>query len=374
MKQTNKNNKLGLVLQGGGARGAYQVGVLKAIAQIYEKTINPFPIISGVSVGAVNASALVTNAEDIQNAVAKLEKMWRNIKTKNIFDPSPKAMLTIAGRFVYSCFFKLPIHKRGWFNNNPMRELLKKQFNRDAVNEMKQKGAIDGFCVTSSCYKRGVAISHFESQSQKQRWQRARREGEPTEISVDHIMASAALPCIFPAVAMEDSFHGDGAMRLTEPLSPAIRLGANKLLAIGTRDAEIKPKGENKIEYPSGADMIGYAFDILFNDNLDADIERLNRINNLLNSMTKEQKDKCNYENINILVLQPSKDLCEIALKYENRMPICLRYILKILSAGASDGRLSSYMLFEPEFINELINLGYDDTIKKNKEIKMFLK
>lgn len=371
-------SSIGLVLQGGGARGAYQAGVLKAIAEINSKInnskTNPFPIISGTSVGALNACALVGRADDFTHATQSLETLWRDLTTDKIFDPRLISLLKTIWRFLICSLFNTKPQRYGWFDNRPMRKLLQSQFNRAAINKMREQGAIDGFCITSSCYKRGVAISFFESNTRTTPWQRARREGEPATITIDHIMASAALPCLFPAVRVDDSFHGDGALRLTEPLSPAIRLGATKLLAIGVRDAKIKDKQEKQKSYPSATEMLGYAFDILFNDNLESDIERLARINKLLSLMEKENKKLAKYKNIDILVLQPSQDLCQIALQHEANIPYSLKLTLKLLSAGANDGRLSSYMLFEPKYIHALIELGYKDTLARANELKLFLK
>ena len=374
MTNTRSKHNIGLILQGGGARGAYQVGVIKALAEINEQTISPFPIICGTSAGAINACALVANADNFKRAARRLEILWRGLKTEKIFNPKLSAMLATIARIIISSLFRLRSQKHGWFDNQPLRQMLDKQFNRDNIDKMKEKGWLDGFCVTASCYKRGVAISYFESNTRKTPWQRSRREGDPTTLTVDHIMASTALPWLFPAVHVENSFHGDGALRLTQPLSPAIKLGADKLIAIETRDAEIRKKEDKQREYPSSSHLLGYAFDILFNDNLDADIERLTRINTLLEMASPTNRKDTKYKKIDILVLQPSKDICEIASQHNHEIPRGLKVTLQFMSGGNNDGRVSSYMMFEPQYIRELIELGYNDTIKRKSEIQMFLK
>ena len=182
-------------------------------------------------------------------------------------------------------------------------------------------------------------------------------------------MASAALPCIFPAVKIGNSYYGDGALRSHEPFAPAIRLGANRILVISTRDAAIKREDSEPQTYPSATDMIGHAFDILFNDSLDSDIERLLRINRLIAHIARKKRGALDLKPIDLLVLQPSKDLRDLARKYEEGIPKTLKFILK----KAGDGRLSSYLLFEPEFIQALIDLGYRDTIEKRAELHRFL-
>ena len=369
---TGSDKKTGLVLQGGGARGAYQVGALKAIAEIYGKTQNPFPIISGTSVGAINASSLASHSANFEQAALHLEALWRGLRTGSIFDPSARSVAATVWRVVRTFLLGGKTNRYGWLDNRPLRRLLEQEFDRQAIDRAYSVGDLDGFCITTACYASGMAVTHYESQTRTSPWKKARREGRPDRLSVDHLMASSALPLIFPAIRIDHSFHGDGALRLTTPLSPVIRMGADKIVIIGVRDAEIISDDKTHFQdYPSVGEMSGHALDILFNDSLDSDVERVKRINRLIAQVPDGRPER--LRPIDLLMLQPTQDLREIAKQFEREMPRMIRLILKSIGASGSDGRLPSYLLFEPGYINALIELGYKDTINRADEIVAFL-
>jgi NTE family protein len=253
--------------------------------------------------------------------------------------------------------------------------LLQREFKRDGIARAIRQGALRALSITASSYNGGEAVTFFESVKGVEGWQRARRIGMRTEIQADHLMASTALPFIFAAVRVENQYFGDGSLRLTAPLSPAIRMGADRLLVIGARDAERNSGKDGETgEYPSIGDMGGHALDILFNDNLEADIERLHRINKTVQLLSPKRREESGLRFIDLITLQPSRDLRNIAEEHAHEMPRTIRLLLRSIGSWGKDGRLVSYLLFEPGYIGALIELGYEDTIKRCDEIREFLR
>lgn len=366
----------GLVLQGGGARGAYQVGALRAISDILDSRQNPFPYISGLSVGAINAASLAATANDFKRSTRKLEALWRSLNTEMIFDTSARAVLATS----MSILTALLTGRGGrsspaaLLDNDPLRKLLETEFKRAGVLRSIGKGALKGFSITASSYCGGYAMSFLEGQGEVAGWERARRFGGRAEIDVDHLLASSSLPFIFPAVRIGNEFYGDGALRLLAPLAPSIRMGANRLFVIGARDAHIDktPEGQEPVS-PSFGELGGHALDILFNDNLDADIERLERINRTLSLMPPKLAAASGLKHVEFCILQPSSDLREVAKEFEREMPRSVRLLLRSIGAWRADGRVPSYLLFEPGYIDALITLGYRDAMARAGELRAFL-
>ncbi len=376
MADTRRNNPVGLVLQGGGARGAYQAGVLKAIAEIDESGRNPFPIIAGASVGAINAAALAANCTDFPDATLRLEALWRGLHSGTVYDTRPTAIAGTSARWLWTLLaggFGIA-DPCALLDNAPLRALLSERFRREGIALAIREGALDAVCVTAASYERGRSVSFFEAREDAVEWQRARRDGVRARITTDHLMASSALPFVFAPVRMTDGFYGDGALRLTSPLSPAIRLGAEKLLVIGVRDNVPDPETDGaEATFPSIGEMSGHALDILFNDNLDADVERLSRINRTLSLIPPDARDETGLRVIDVLTLNPSIDLRDLAQEHAHEMPRTIRLLMRSLGAWGRDSRLVSYLLFEPGFIGALIDLGYKDTMARADEVRGFL-
>ena len=368
--------KLGLVLQGGGARGAYQVGALKAIGEIWGQRQSPFQIISGTSVGAINAAPLAAASTDFRRGTKRLEKLWSGLRCDSIFKTHPAAIAGSSARWVWS--FVAGGFGMGkpcsLLDNKPLETLLNNAFQRDGIDRSIHRGALHALCITASSYGEGSSITFIEAIDGIEEWDRARRKGRRTTIGTEHLMASAALPFVFPAKRVGQRLFGDGALRLTAPLAPAIHCGAKKLLVIGVRDnEEAASVCEVPEPYPSMGDMGGHALDILFNDDLDADYERLERINHTVSLLPPEVLSQTNLREIDLCSLQPSKDLRVIAAKYKSEMPHTIRLLLKSIGAWGDDSRLISYLLFEPGYINALIELGYKDVIARRDEVAGFL-
>lgn len=367
----------GLVMTGGGARGAYQAGVLRAIAEISSSQPVAFPVITGVSVGALNASGLASQFDDFERSTSLLEKFWRSLATNDVFDTRLTRMAFTGLRMVLAEFLPKALRNKpkSLLDNRPLWRGLKTAINLDNISKFVDSGDLRAVSVTCSGYASGHAVTFYETAAEIPEWHRARRDGCQTELDIHHIMASAALPALFPAVRIDNEYYGDGALRLTSPLAPAIHLGATKLIIIGTRDTGhyTGPERRSEPRYPSVGDLGGYALDTIFNDNLEVDIERLERINKLLDHISAEKQKEIKLKPIQILSVNPSRSLKNLALEHLHEMPRSLRWIISRQGSTNAAGRLDSYLLFEQGYIGALIDLGYTDTMHKRSEVEQFL-
>ena len=368
--------KTALVLQGGGARGAYQVGVLKAIAEISARRRSPFQIVCGASAGAINAAPVAVMSEDFGVATGHLEKLWLGLHCTSVYETRPLKVLLSSSRWAGRLMFGFAGLRAtgGLLDFDPLRQLLEDEFNRPRLHRAIRAGALHALCITVSSYNQGVAVTYFEGQEGIADWQRARRLGRRTRLGPQHLLASAALSFAFAPVEIDGEYFGDGSLRSTSPLSPAIRTGAEKIRGLGTRDPWHQVSAEQTPRpAPSFGDIAGHALDILFNDNLEADYERMARINNTLAMMPEDMRQKSDLRPISSLLLAPSVDLRDVAVKHANDLPRTIRILMKTIGAWHRDGRLESYLMFEPAYISELIELGYADTIARADEVRAFL-
>lgn len=379
---TNSWPRTGLVLPGGGARAAYQVGVLKAIARMMPpKSPTPFSVISGTSAGAINAASLAAHADRFRGAVRALEAVWANFTSDKVYQTSSGAMLrsglhwlaalTLGGLGV--------MNPPSLLNNSPLRRLLAGQIPFERIQQNIDRGYLHAASVTVSSYHTGRCISFFQGHPELSRWQRARREGQRGELGLDHLMASAAVPLIFPATRIGDAHYGDGAVRQLTPLSPAIHLGASRLLVIAVRDEQgsSPDKANGSDRNPSVGEIAGYLLDTLFMDGLYSDLERVTRINLLLELIEPERLSGpvAQLSRVETLLMLPSEDIRDIAEEYAHELPRPVRLLLKGAGAYGKGGRqLISYLLFEKGFTRALIRLGFKDAMERRDHILALLR
>lgn len=376
-KHAVQPRKIALVLQGGGARGAYHVGVIKAIAEITGARRSPFQIISGSSVGAINAASIAMAAVDFQRGSAGLETLWRSLRCSAIYDVRPVPLLMRSSRWAMTLLLGHMGARMtgGLLDYQPLHDLLQREFSQKHLSRAIQAKDLHALCITASSYGAGTSITFFQGDSSIQPWARARRRGEPAQIEAEHILASAALPLAFAPVQLNGDFFGDGALRSTSPLSPAIRTGADKVLVIATRDGFLDSrKNLRPAISPSIGEILGHALDILFNDNLEADVERTERINQTISLLTPEAREQTPLRIIEAKAVSPSKDLRDIAKLHAHELPRSMRMLMRSIGYSGSDARIESYLMFEPGYVGSLIDLGYADTLADAAAIEAFLK
>jgi NTE family protein len=362
---TEEPGQLGLVLTGGGARSAYQVGVLKGIAELLRRgSACPFPIITGTSAGAVSAVALASDAAHFRRSVLAIERVWRDFRVHQVFKADAASMLK-SGLHWFMAFLT-----GGWlvqpphalFDNAPLWELLRLHLHFDGIPRSVYKTHLHAIGISATCYGDADSVTFFAAGAAAEPWHRVYRKGVRATLTLDHLMASLSIPFLFRPVLLNDAYYGDGAMRQTSPLSPAILLGATRLMIIGVNDPVPTGASPPTVE-PTFSQMFGFMLDSLFMDTLNANLERINRYN-----------ESAEMRPIETLVLTPSQDVNEIARRHLKELPRALRTLLRALGAhNSANSLLLSYLLFERGFTRELIAMGCQDARTRADEIREFL-
>ena len=367
---------VGLVLPGGGARAAYQVGVLQAIAAMLPGAANPFPVIVGTSAGAVAATVLATEAFRWHKAVDALARVWAEFHVDQVFRANALSMLRSGlhwGLSLVSGGLLLP-PPRALFDNSPLRALLRRNIRWEHLHTSVRRGSLRALALCATSYSSAASVAFFSGSRELQEWDRHQRVGRRETLTLDHLMASMAVPFLFPPVMLDHEYYGDGAQRQLWPLSPAIHLGADRLLVIGVRSehgAGVNTRPRKVAASPTPGQLFGYMLDTLFMDQIYANVEHVARLNQVAEVAPFAVPG---VHKVATLMIAPSEDLRIIATRHAASLPRSLRALLRVMGArGTAGAQLASYLMFEASFTQELMALGVQDAMAQRDEIVEFL-
>ena len=372
--------KTALILTGGGARAAYQVGVLAAIRDLLsDPQRNPFPIICGTSAGAINAAHLAATAEDFGTGVGQLLDIWRSFHAGDVYRADALGIGLTAANWLtaFAAGWLLKKSPGALLDNTPLRQLVERHIDFSGIDRAIANRALHSVSITCSGYSSGHSVSFFQGRPDLEPWLRATRFGAHVKLGVDHLMASSAIPFIFPAVKLHREYFGDGSMRQVAPISPAIHLGADKILVVGAgRSSAPDVAREHSAAYPSLAQIAGHVLSSIFLDSLYVDIERATRINHTVSLIPEQvrQQQGMSLRPIEVLVISPSERLDQLAAHHAHSLPGPVRLLLRGIGAmNRHGGALTSYLLFEAAYTRALIDLGRRDTLARRDEVLAFL-
>jgi NTE family protein len=370
------NPTLAVVFSGGGARAAYQVGVLQAIAECAPEL--EVPIVTGVSAGAINSTFLAAHPGAFRQAAADLKREWERLTPAQVYRVEPVRVGRAMTRWVFNMLVrrrKAPPVLRGLMDMEPLRRFLGAYMDFGGIARNVEAGRIRAAAVSATCYNTGQTVTFVQGVEGLPLWQRYMRVAVGGPIRVDHLLASAAIPLVFPAVKLGEAFYGDGSVRQTAPLAPAIHLGAQRIVAVAMRarnpDEVCAPV---RMEYPVAAEVFGLLLHAIFLDSLDADAERLGRINDLLRVLPEGHGAPGGVRPVELLLLRPSRDLGELARGCRAELPAMVEFLVRSIGGAQAKGSdFQSYLMFQSEYTGALMELGYQDARAQAGEIERFL-
>ncbi|WP_444885406.1 patatin-like phospholipase family protein [Microbulbifer sp. PSTR4-B] len=374
-----------LVLSGGGARAAYQAGVLKALAEVVpEDNARPFKIICGTSAGAMNAMMLAAHPGTFKEAIESMCSVWMNLSVERVYRTSWFSLISNLLSISRSLFNQGVGREKplALLDNSPLRQLLLDVINFDNIQKNIDAGHLHATCINALSYSEGESVSFYQAADGVRGWQRFRRFGVSTRLTVDHLLASSAIPAIFPAVKIDDIYYCDGAIRQMAPISPALHLGAKRVFIVGVSDNRSpvhwgSRRSNNQVHSPSMAQITAQWFNAAFIDSLEGDLEHLDRVNTLLDSVEEDKfADLSPLRPVESVVIEPSQSLARLGGRKLKYLPPALRWLFRSTGATRSGGGVSaaSYLLFERPYIEELIELGYQDAMWEKDKLRYFLR
>jgi NTE family protein len=370
-----KRDQSALVLSGGGARGAYQAGVLRGLADLGALP-GGFSILVGSSAGSINAGVLAAHADDFGKGVGQLERVWGQLRPQQVFRTDVRSLGTTGVRWAWDLTLGGAIGRvapKSLLDTTPLRRLLERRVPFRQIKANVERGLLDAIAVAATDLHTTEGVIFLHAAGGTPLWRRRRWRVEPTELRVDHLMASSAIPVFFPSVEVEGRYFGDGCIRNTTPLSPAINLGAERIIAVGVRG----PRRNGRLRSspsgpPSLAEIAGVLLDAVMLDSIEVDVEHSERVNDSV--LTCRTTDRANpFREIDVLWLRPSVSLSAIAAEMEDRIPAVVRYLMRGLGSDEAIIELASYLLFDAKFCGRLIEIGRADVEASRDEIEAFL-
>lgn len=370
----------GLVLSGGGARGAYQAGVVQGISEIAAKLglKNPFSIYSGVSAGAINAGFLSAECHDFQYASEKLSLLWSNLDSDQVFRSDALSIGRIGTKWIKDLSFGGIAGNTlspSLLDTAPLKDLILKNLDFHKIDQRIKEQTLRALVITAVDYTSSMAVSFVQGEADLPNWQRSRRFSQKTPIHADHIMASSAIPVLFPPIKVDQHYYGDGCIRNMAPLSPAIHLGADRIIVVGVRRQTNISEGFKT--GPQNEPTIARIANVLLNavllDGIELDVDRLQKINDFMERVPENLRDHMNFRPIELTWIHPSVDIGHLAFENARKLPRLVRYLLKGLGSTEDAKEIISYLLFDPEFCTQLIEIGYKDAFARRAEIEKIL-
>ena len=375
MKGSEPGN-LALVLSGGGARAAYQVGVLKAVAEMAPDL--KIPILTGVSAGAINAIFLAAHDGSLEESVRALTDEWSGLTSRKVYSLPPFELFRVVKNWLLNLVAgrSAPATaNRGLLNMQPLCEYLSARIRLGMIDEKITRGDLRAVALSTNCYTTGTIVTFVHGADDIRTWRRARRVAVREPLTMDHVMASSAIPLVFPAVQLNGRYFGDGSIRQTAPLAPAIHLGARKVIAISMRARGKAGQISSGIRgEPTALQLMGVLLHSIFLDTLDADAERLERINTILKDLPGDVEPPAGLGVVDLLMLRPSRDLGSMAENVTLDFPPLVTWLLRSMGGqrrGNAD--FMSYLAFDPGYTSALMDLGYEDSRAQQARILRFL-
>jgi NTE family protein len=366
-----------IVLTGGGARGAYQAGALRALFEIAkeEHRLDVFQNLVGISAGSINAAFLASRMDDLDGATARLCEMWRNIKITDVFRSDTLSFSKTGFKLLKSLTLggfsgKLRSDKMGLLDTRPLNRLIEENTDFNQIERFCHEGRLESLCVTATDYATSINVTFFSGRANINDWTRHLRQSLRTHLSADHVMASTAIPIFFPPWAVRGRYFGDGCLRNTAPLSPAIHVGAEKIIVIGVRRLRKVTLTEEYIS-PSIGRILSVIINSVFMDSIDNDIERTEFVNHILKKYKEPQGA---LRPIELFYQTPSVTISDLAAEYEDRLPQMFRFLMGGLGSPKESSEILSYLTFVSSYCTNLIELGYSDLMNRKEKLQTFLR
>lgn len=380
MSDKKEKPKLAIVMTGGGARAAYQVGVLKAIAEMVPSGApSPFTIICGTSAGAINAASLAAKTDNFKHSVRRINFVWSNFTSSQVFRTDIWGIAKTGAHWLLTMMLGgFGQHSRMYLlDRTPLRKLLEHYIDSSIFQSAIENETLHALSVNATGYSSHQSVAFYHGNKSLRNWKRAQRIGFSTRITVDHLMASSAIPFLFSPVKLNREYFSDGSIRQTAPISPALHLGADRVLVIGNHQNQPKLERVSNPKAPTIGEIAGHTLNSIFLDSLDADVERLQRINKTVALIGDEAREKSgiSLRKVEVQVISPSDDMGKMAADHAHELPWSIKILLRGIGAySKTDNSFMSYLLFEKGYCNALIKLGYEDTLKQKENIKHFLR
>ncbi len=364
-----------LVLSGGGARGAYQVGVIRGLLEIGALGDGDpaFDVLVGSSAGAINAAMLAARADEIRSGVEDLERIWTSIEPAQVFRTDLRSLGGIGARWVRDLSFGGLVRRvapKSLLDTSPLRKLLADHIPFDRIDRNIEANRLRALAMPATDLYTSDGILFLDTKPEVPLWRRGRWSVERTPIGVEHVMASSAIPVFFPSVQIDGRHLGDGSVRNTAPLSPAINLGADRIVAIGVRQPSVRTGKVRRANPPSLAQVAGALLDAVMLDAIGIDVEHSERVNQ---SVVAAPNEDGNFRRVDVLWLSPQRHFHEIAAQFADRIPAIIRYLMRGLGSDEETTELASYLLFDSAYCRRLVEIGYDDVLERRSDVEAFL-